>query len=122
MKRISKIALTALLGIFVTIGCGSQNESNPIIPDSPAKNLSYKVKLNGSSEVTIQYLTPASELVEITVGLPGGIQEFKFDFQTPSDVHYISATVPETDSTHTLLFVTAGGFTKAGKYFVEVSF
>jgi len=121
MKRIRNLTLTVLLVTFATIGCGSQ--SNPVIDDTPAtRNLSYKVKLNGSSEVTIQYLTPESELVEITVGLPGGIQEFKFDFQTPSDVHYISATVPETDSTHTLLFVTAGGFTKAGKYFVEISF
>lgn len=127
MKRIKEFTIDCLFLLLIFIifsACGSQNqnENNPIIPDPPAKNLSYKVKLNGSSKVSIQYLTPASELIEIIIGLAGGMQVFHFDFTTPGDVHFISARVPDNDSTHTYLLVTAGGFTKSGKNFVEVSF
>lgn len=111
---------------FALMACGDQTSnrqnSNPVIPDHFDLPLSYSVKTNGDSEVTIRYTDDQNELQTITIPLPGGIQEFKFDFETPGDIHFISASVPETDSSHTLLFVSTEDFTKNGKYFVEISY
>lgn len=134
MNRIFKIIADRPifhLIIFITffaLACASQNPNtqnlNPIIPDHFDLPLTYKVKLNGASNVNIQYTDPNGDLQKITIGLGdrGGIQVFEFIFEIPGDVKYISAHVPKSDLSHTLLFVTANGFTKSGIYDVEINF
>ena len=122
MHFIKTYFLTFLMTVFALTSCASQNSNNPIVPDSLTKNLSYTVKTNGTSEISIRYIDDKNELQEIGIPLPGGIQVFEFEFETPGDVHYISASVPETDSTHNLLFVSTEDFTTNGKNFVEISY
>lgn len=122
MHFIRKNFLTVLMMIFALTSCATQN-SNPIMPDHfDLPNLFYSVKTNGSSVLSIQYIDAKNELQKIGIPLREGIQVFEFKFDSPGNVHFISASVPVSDSTHTLLFVTANGFTKNGKNFVEISY
>lgn len=130
MHYIRKYFLIFLTAVLTLTSCASQNSntqnSNPIIPDHFDLPLNYKVKLNGTSKVTIKYMNPENELQEITIGLGdrGGFQTFEFKFDTPGDVHYISASVPETDTALTFLQVSTEHFTKivTDENFVEISY
>ena len=124
MKKYLGYFLMLLLGIM---GCqfsgNEQNNTQILSVEEAAPNLFYKVKFNGSSSVDIVYLDPESVLQDTTIQIvPNIINEWSIKFNTPADVKYISATVSDDDSTHSYLFVTANSFTKADKFFVEVSY
>lgn len=126
----TKRILYIFIAVFAFAACAhnsnNQNSNNPIIPDHfDLPLLSYTVKTNGNTEVNIEYTDNKNELQKIVIplqadGIPRVVFEITFD--TPGDVHFISVSVPTSDSTHTLLFVSTEHFTTFGKYNVEISY
>jgi hypothetical protein len=127
MHYIRKYLLAFLMAVFALTSCGTQNSnrqnSNPIIPDHFELPLSYTVKANGSSIISIRFINPNNELISKNYQLESGIiNEFHFDFDTPGDVHFIYASINGSDTKHNIMIVSTENFTKTGRYFVQISY